>query len=104
MVPWSRMSRIEEIDAQMELLQRERVKALRSEVDQALRAAFRELATDESLPACEIVAKALEGWRIPAPMADAHKIAAGDAPVTDDDVGDFAERLDKLIGCHRRVA
>ena len=89
------MTRAEEIDVQIELLQHQRKEARRQEVDDALRSAFQELTSDDALPAHEIIGKALDGWT----SLRLH----GNQPVNEEDVREFAERVTKLVRCHQRT-
>ena len=96
------MTRTEEIEHEIALLQREKAEEERRETSESLRASFQRLADDDLLPVHEIVSKTLGGCA--ARHGDALNGLDPDAPSEDERVAAFAERLTKLIDCHRRVA
>lgn len=90
---------VERIDHQIELLQRKKKKAQRRERAEKLRGSLRRLACDESLPVCDIVARALWAWH----AAQGMTLMPSDSGGARVDAGDFAARLDQLIDDHLRT-
>ena len=91
------MTHVEEIDHQIELLQRQRREALARGGEERARRVIRRLSGDESLPAREVLVKTQVGWR-----AEQER-TLGDDAVALDAADSFIDRLDKVIDCHVRT-